>query len=79
MDKFERFINYLESNTNKRLELTFDEIEKINGEKLCKSAYKYDAYWHPSKTHVLPNYIIGAGYKIDSVELLKQKIVLIKK
>ena len=71
----ERFLN---TQANDSLSLTFEEIERITGEKLYPSAYKYDAYWRPSKTHVLPNLIIDCGYKIEKVDL-KNKIIELKR
>lgn len=79
MNKFARFISYLEKNDKKMLELSFEEIERINGVKLCNSAYKHREYWNPSGHLSIPNYIVEAGYIIKDVDLINKKIVLIKK
>ncbi len=66
MNGISKFVNlerFFDAQTNDCLSLTFDEIERITGEKLYPSAYKYPAYWQPSKTHVLPNLIVDCGAK----------------
>lgn len=81
MSRISKFVNlekFLEAQTKNQLSLTFEEIERITGEKLCSSAYKYAAYWQPSKTHVLPNLIIDCGYKIEMVDLNEKIIKLIR-
>lgn len=81
MKKVSKFINlekFLLTQNKNYLELLFSEIEKIIGATLCPSAYKYNPYWHPSKTHTLPNLIIDCGYKIISVDLNNQLITLKK-
>jgi len=81
MQGISKFVNlgrFLDAQTNDSLSLTFDEIERITGEKLYPSAYKYTAYWQPSKTHVLPNLIVDYGYKIEKVDL-KNKIIKLKR
>lgn len=81
MSRISKFVNlekFLETQTKDRLSLTFEEIERITNEKLCPSAYKYAAYWQPSKTHVLPNLIINCGYEFDMVDL-NEKIIKLKR
>jgi len=69
MDKFINFENYLARTDKSSLDLSFDEIGKIIGEKLCDSAYKYEAYWKPSKTHNFANLILDCGFKVDNLDL----------
>lgn len=76
VSKFRPLEIFLESQHKPKIQLTFEEIERIIGMPLCESAYKYTAYWHPSKTHVLPNMIIDAGYIIESVDLQQKLIIL---
>lgn len=47
--KFLPFGKYLENSNDELIELTFDDIEKISGQALSDSAYKYRAYWSLSK------------------------------
>ena len=58
--------------------LTFTDIEAIIGYNLCKSAYNYSAYWTPSPTHTMPNTILAAGFKVVSVDLLSNSLLLRK-
>ena len=78
VSKFVNLERFLDAQKSDSLSLSFEEIERITGEKLYPSAYKYTAYWQPSKTHVLPNLIIGCGYKIKRVDL-KNRIIEIKR
>lgn len=74
--KFEALNNFLISQQNEIIRLTFAEIESMIAMPLCKSAYQYSAYWHPSETHTLPNMIIDVGYDIDDIDLQKQTLTL---
>lgn len=81
MKKVSKFISlekFLNSQNKQYLDLSFSEIEKIIGGKLCPSAYKYNAYWHTSKTHILPNLILDCGYKIIEISLINKIIKLQK-
>lgn len=77
-EKFAGLKSYLMKESKKVVSLSFKEIENIIGCDLCMSAYNYSAYWQPSQTHILPNTIIAAGYKISSVDLLVKRITLEK-
>lgn len=77
--KFEALRAFLLSQQNETVRLTFAEIERMIARPLCKSAYQYIAYWHPSETHTMSNMIIDAGYTIETVDLQNQKIVLKKR
>ena len=77
--KFEALKDFLIAQQSETIRLTFAEIESMIADSLCKSAYQYSAYWHPSETHTLPNMIIDAGYTIENVDLQNQKIVLKKR
>jgi hypothetical protein len=52
--KFKDLDRYFGSVKTNEITLTLGEIERIIGQKLCDSAYKYPAYWYDSKTHMLP-------------------------
>lgn len=49
--KYIEFYRFLENNTKKKLELTYEDIEKIINHKLPTSAYKYQAYFSNSLSH----------------------------
>jgi hypothetical protein len=78
MSKFNFLADYLKNNKNDELVLSFEEIEKINGEKLCATAYHNKAYWYCSQTHTLANMIDGCGYDI-SADLKNKRLLLTKK
>src|SRR6185437_2184685 len=48
--------------------LSFEEIEKILGEKLPSSAYQYDAWWSNSSSHPLMREILEAGWRREKVD-----------
>lgn len=78
VSKFIALERFLDTQTKDSLSLSFEEIERITGEKLYPSAYKYSAYWHPSKTHVLPSLIVDCGFNIEKIDL-KNKIIELKR
>jgi hypothetical protein len=67
---------YLKKQTEPSISLTFAEVEKIIGKKLCKSAYKYASYWYPSFNRPMSNVIFNAGYDVIKVDLQRHFIVL---
>ena len=74
--KFEALKDFLIAQQSETIRLNFAEIESMIADSLCKSAYQYSAYWHPSETHTLPNMIIDAGYTIENVDLQNQTLTL---
>jgi len=78
IDKFATLKQYLLSENENEITLSFAEIESIIGMALCKSAYTYSAYWQSSPTHSMPNTILAAGYKVASVDFFGKRIVLEK-
>ena len=79
MSKFDPLGTYLSKQTASFLVLSFSEIEKIIGEKLCNSAYRYPAYWEPSEKHSLPNMIENSGYHVEEKDIVGQRVTLHKK
>lgn len=77
-NKFSALKKYLQETNPDKTTLSFADIEKIIGTELCKSAYNYSAYWQPSPTHILPNTIRDAGYKITSINLFAKNITVEK-
>ena len=76
--KFINLSRYLRENGENTIVLKFSEIESILGEKMCKSAYNYPAYWSLSKTHTFPLAWINEGYTLKSLDLKNRTIVLSK-
>lgn len=77
--KFLPLEKYLENSNDELIELTFDDIEKILGQALSDSAYKYRAYCSLSKTHTFPNSWLNAGYRIGELDLQEQRVLYRKR
>ncbi|MTK13320.1 MAG: hypothetical protein F8N39_14915 [Clostridiaceae bacterium] len=69
--KYELLMKYFESLHGNKVILTYDELEKIIGFKLPKSAYQYNAYWRESKTHTITRSWIENRWKITELKLGK--------
>ena len=78
MYKFQPLTAYLDSCEKEWVTLSFSDIERIISDNLCMSARKYRAYWHLSRTHMMPIAIAAAGYTVESVSLAEKRIVLKK-
>lgn len=76
--KFERLFQYFNKIKDDELTLTFDHIEKILGEKLSNSAYKYPAYWSHSETHTITKCWLENGYRIAHLNLKEQNVTFKK-
>jgi len=63
----EKYLNNCDSSTVK---LTLDEIEKVIGEKLPSSAYKYKAFWS-NGGHAHADAWLNAGYTVSEINLGK--------
>lgn len=79
MGKFAPLAQYLQHNDADIITLRFTDIERIIGDELYPSARKYHAYWHLSKTHMLPQAVDEAGYEVDSVNLPEETVILKKR
>lgn len=53
------------------LVLSFEEVERIIGRKLCKSAYRYASYWYPGVNRPVGNVVYNAGYDVERVDVNK--------
>lgn len=67
--KYEALMKYFQTLQVNKVILTYDEIEKIIGFKLPKSAYEYNAYWRESKTHTVTRAWIESGWKITELKM----------
>ena len=77
--KFAPITDYLKSSTASEITLTFSQIEKIIGNPLCRSARMYSAYWHPSKTHMLPLAWEDAGYLLHDLDMSSEMVTLVRR
>lgn len=76
--KFKGLSNYFENLEEDRVELTFQQIEGLIGEKLCNSAYIHKEYWYVDKTHTFPNNWLDNNYRMISLDLKNQRVVFVK-
>lgn len=81
MAKGEKYIaltSFLEKNSAEIVKLTFKDIERIIGEKLPESAYKYPALWANSESHTIAFEWLNAGYISQNVNILDHTIEFVK-
>ncbi len=67
--RYSKLYNYLMQAINNVLELTFEDIEKINGRTLPQSARKYRPWWGNDYTHSQALAWLNAGYKVGFMDL----------
>lgn len=70
--------DYFYSTSKSPITLSFSDIEKILGFKLCNSAYKYTCYWYRKGAGLFPNSWTSQGYHIVKLDLKNQKIIFRK-
>ena len=78
MSKYDPLYTYLSQRKENSVTLLFDDMEKIIGDKLPVSAYKYAAWWnnHSEKTHPHSKSWLDAGYEtVDISENLGKQIM----
>lgn len=67
--KYQKLMSFFSKQTKEIIKLSFEEIENIIGFKLPDSAYRYNAYWHPSETHTITKSWVANSYKMAYVSL----------
>ena len=72
--KYDSLKKYLR---NYQISLSYPMIEKIIGEKLPESAYKYKAWW-ANGGHIQAYSWLDAGWKVKRVDLGKEIIFKLK-
>ncbi len=79
-DKYIGLGNYLLRSDAERVVLSFNEIEKIIGDKLPQSAFKYEAWWSNNYDHSQAITWMDAGYRTDFVSdtLKMENVIFIK-
>ena len=63
MPKYDPLVIFLSNLKVDSYRFTFEEIEKILGEKLPPSAYQYDAWWSNTPSHINMKDILKAGWR----------------
>lgn len=67
--KYIALYRYFEELEKDYIKLTYEDIERIIGFKLPKSAYEYKQYWYPSETHIITQSWVENEWKITNVVL----------
>ena len=73
--KFRALEDYFAEINTTPITLTFNELEKILGFKLCDSAYKYSAYWYQSGKNKISNAWEKQNYEILKLDLENKKVI----
>ena len=72
--KFIKLSEYFHNLRKNSITLTFEDIEKIIGFKLCKSAYKYRTYFTNKQAGMIAESWTTQGYKVTKVDMKNYKI-----
>ena len=76
MSKYDGLGEYLRKHGGLELPMTFQEIERVAGEKLPASAYKYRPWWSNNPANnVLTKVWLGAGYRTERVDMAGKRLV----
>ncbi len=76
MSKYSSLKDYLKRSNKQRESLSYDEIEKILGFKLPKSAHRYRQWWENGGGHTQANSWLEAGWSVASVSLGEYVILI---
>ncbi|MEH7883786.1 hypothetical protein V7654_05605 [Bacillus sp. JJ1609] len=68
MYKYTPLYNFLMSQEQDRIKLTFAEVERIISDQLPASAFKYKAWW-ANGGHIQANAWLEAKYTVEDVKL----------
>ncbi len=78
MGKYEPLIEHLKSNSQSEVPMTFNEIEKVIGRELPRSANQYRAWWSNNPMNsVLTKAWLQAGWKTEQVEPFRHRLARI--
>lgn len=80
-DKYKKLREYLEKhNTEKRIVLTYNQIELIIGDKLPESAYKHSESWWANTKSSQATAWMNAGYQTDFITdtYRKESVIFVK-
>jgi hypothetical protein len=77
-DKYIGLIKYLKGRTERTISMSFSDIEKMVGESLPSSAYKYREFWSNTRSHSVAYGWLDAGYKTIRVDLINHQIIFEK-
>ena len=72
--KYYLLSEYFRKNSKKKFSLSFSQIEKMLGFKLCKAAYKQSEFWYNKSVNSIPYSWKALGYEISQIEFKNQKV-----
>lgn len=72
--KFKELENFFHSQNKTPITLTFKDLEKLVGYKLCHSAFKYPAYWYQKRTGSISCAWLDQNYEILKLDMKNQKV-----
>lgn len=78
IDKFASLFRYFSKLKEYEVNITFEQIEKILGGKLCGSAYNHRSYWYTAATHTFPNCWTENEYKMTYLKLDEHRVKFTK-
>ncbi|MEM8646193.1 MAG: hypothetical protein AAGF86_07595 [Pseudomonadota bacterium] len=75
MGKYEPLARFLKASKKARVDLSFDEIERLLGFALPPSSKSYRAWWsNNASNNVMTQAWLEAGYKTERVDLDQKKL-----
>ncbi len=76
MRKYDPLTRYLESQTVAEIIASFDDVERIIGAKLPRSAHVHDAWWeNDENAHVQAKAWLAAGFRTERVDRARKRLV----
>lgn len=76
--KYSKLYEYFARCTKSVFCISFSELEKIIGCKLCKSLYETESYWRAKGKNLISNCWLRNGYKIKRIFLKEKKITFVR-
>ncbi len=79
MGKYEPLPQFLSSKPGDEHRMSFDQIERVLGFKLPKSAYKHEAWWSNNSTgHSHSQSWLSSGWRTQNVDLAGRKVTFLR-
>jgi hypothetical protein len=76
MGKYERLGEFLRKQATDQVPITFDQIEKITGAVLPRSAQLYRAWWsNNARNSVMTKILLATGFRTEQVDIQHRKLV----
>jgi hypothetical protein len=76
MSKYQRLGDFLRTQNQERIPMSFADIERVTKAKLPPSAHKYRPWWSNNPTNsVLTRVWLDAGYESEQVDMAGQSLV----